>query len=156
MTAVTVPPELLEEMRRHARACYPEECCGFLFSSIDLAQQTPRPIRSIALTPNEQIGERHRRFVISADQLRAAERAAADRGEVVSGFFHSHPDHPARPSRFDQEHAWPWYTYLILSVRPGETTPEAGAFEIDAEAGELVAVPLVPAGTPAAAIGEEN
>lgn len=156
MTAVTVPPELLEEMRHHARASYPEECCGFLFSLIDRAQETPRPIRSIALAPNEQIGARHRRFVISADRLRAAERAAAERGEVVSGFFHSHPDHPARPSGFDQEHAWPWYSYLILSVGPGGTTPEVGAFEIDPEAGEFVAVSLVSAGTPVAAVGEER
>jgi proteasome lid subunit RPN8/RPN11 len=38
----------------------------------------------------------------------------------VLGFFHSHPDHPARPSAFDLEHAWPYYSYLIVSVVDGK------------------------------------
>jgi len=37
----------------------------------------------------------------------------------VVGFFHSHPDHPASPSAFDLEHAWPYYSYLIVSVGRG-------------------------------------
>ena len=32
------------------------------------------------------------------------------------GIFHSHPDHPALPSAFDLEHAWPYYSYVIVSV----------------------------------------
>jgi proteasome lid subunit RPN8/RPN11 len=51
--------------------------------------------------------------------VRAAERAAAAAGLEIIGFFHSHPDHPARPSAFDREHAWPWYAYLIVSVEDG-------------------------------------
>ena len=38
---------------------------------------------------------------------------------AVVGFYHSHPDHPARPSDYDHRHAWPWYSYLILEVRAG-------------------------------------
>ena len=46
------------------------------------------------------------------------------------GFYHSHPDHPALPSPFDEEHAWPWYSYLVLAVDHG--TPGAlGGFELD-------------------------
>ena len=36
------------------------------------------------------------------------------------GWYHSHPDAPARPSEFDREHAWPWYSYIIVSVQKGE------------------------------------
>ena len=47
----------------------------------------------------------------------AAEKAASARGLDVIGWYHSHPDHPARPSEYDREHAWPWYSYMIVSVR---------------------------------------
>jgi proteasome lid subunit RPN8/RPN11 len=51
---------------------------------------------------------------------------------VVSGFYHSHPDHPALPSAFDTEHAWPWYTYVVVSV-DAHGVRGVGAFELDAE-----------------------
>ena len=38
----------------------------------------------------------------------------------VLGFYHSHPDHPAIPSTYDLEHAWPFYSYLIVSVEKGK------------------------------------
>ena len=36
------------------------------------------------------------------------------------GWYHSHPDHPARPSQYDCDHAWPWYSYVIVSVANGK------------------------------------
>jgi len=47
------------------------------------------------------------------------EHAATERGLDLLGWYHSHPDHPARPSEFDREHAWPWYSYVIVSVEAG-------------------------------------
>ena len=75
------------------------------------------------------------------------ERRLEGTGQLVAGFYHSHPDHPARPSAFDEEHAWPWYTYLVLSVT-ADATPALGAFELDADTGRFHEVPLeiVPAG----------
>ena len=35
---------------------------------------------------------------------------------MVLGFYHSHPDHPARPSEYDRINAWPFYSYLIVSI----------------------------------------
>jgi proteasome lid subunit RPN8/RPN11 len=69
---------------------------------------------------NARTEERARRYVIDADVLRRVEREATDNGLDVIGFYHSHPDHPAVPSTFDREHSWPWYTYIILSVRSGD------------------------------------
>ncbi len=61
------------------------------------------------------------RFSITPEDFRAAERVAVESGIDVLGWYHSHPDHPARPhaSEFDREHAWPWYSYVIVSVHGG-------------------------------------
>jgi proteasome lid subunit RPN8/RPN11 len=42
-----------------------------------------------------------------------------EEGQEIVGYYHSHPDHPARPSAFDAEHAWPWYSYLIVRIDRG-------------------------------------
>ena len=44
----------------------------------------------------------------------------SQQGLELIGWYHSHPDHPARPSEFDREHAWPWYSYVIVSVAAGQ------------------------------------
>ena len=59
------------------------------------------------------------RFSVTADDFRAAERAAAAQGLELIGWYHSHPDAPARPSEFDRAHAWPWYSYVIVAVASG-------------------------------------
>ena len=48
------------------------------------------------------------------------ERYAATKELDVIGFYHSHPDHPAEPSEFDLDHAWPNLSYLIISVQQGQ------------------------------------
>src|SRR4029079_19479040 len=37
------------------------------------------------------------------------------------GFYHSHPDHPARPSQYDLDHAWPTFAYIIVAVAQGKS-----------------------------------
>ena len=46
--------------------------------------------------------------------------ARATEGGDLLGFYHSHPDHPARPSQYDLDHAWPFFSYIIVSVQKGE------------------------------------
>ena len=48
------------------------------------------------------------------------EKDARARKLDVVGYYHSHPDHPARPSHYDREHAWPWYSYVIIKVESGQ------------------------------------
>ena len=62
------------------------------------------------------------RYLISPRDLLEAEKAARALGLDIVGVYHSHPDHPARPSEFDREHAFPWYSYIIVSVRGGEAS----------------------------------
>jgi proteasome lid subunit RPN8/RPN11 len=142
MRSLELPDALLEEIREHAREAYPDECCGFLLAPPDPAESDrPRSIVAVQRAPNQFEGERRRRFVIRPDELRAAERATEGTNRVVAGFYHSHPDHPARPSTFDQEHAWPWYSYLVVAVTRTET-PAIGAFELDADSRTFREVPL--------------
>jgi proteasome lid subunit RPN8/RPN11 len=142
--AVVVPDGLLDAMRAHARATYPDECCGFLIAEPDPAdERSPRTVVAVQHAANDFEGERRRRFVIRPEELRQAERAVERSGQIVGGFYHSHPDHPARPSQFDQEHAWPWYSYLVLAVTK-TTVPAVGAFELDADSNAFQEVPLLP------------
>ncbi len=132
MKGLVLPAELVHTLRRHGETAYPEECCGFLLSpTAEPADAVERAVVAIEPAPNVSDGERRRRFVIAPSELRGAEERAARAGRAVGGFYHSHPDHPARPSEFDQDHAWPWYAYVVVSVRGDGVPGDVGAFELD-------------------------
>lgn len=141
MTAVRIPASWIDAMERHARATYPDECCGFLIASEAVTPEGTRVIEAVEPAPNEFEGERRRRFVIRPDELRTLERRLERTGRAVVGFYHSHPDHPVSPSSFDEQHAWPWYTYLVLSVTASAVSA-IGAFELDGDSGRFHEVPL--------------
>lgn len=142
MKGVALSAGQIAAMRRAADDAYPEECCGFLFAAADGGDAPVRRIVEVVPAPNRSSRERNRRFVILPEELRDAERHADRVGAVVGGFYHSHPDHPARPSVFDQEHAWPWYAYLILASGSGGRLSPPGAFELDPERREFREIAL--------------
>jgi proteasome lid subunit RPN8/RPN11 len=126
--------EIADKIREHGARTYPNECCGAL-----LGRETAEPGTAsvggisictrevLALFPlvNRRDDSPHNRFSVTADDVRAADKAARERGLDLVGWYHSHPDHPACPSQYDREHAWPWYSYIIVSVangRPQEMT----------------------------------
>ncbi len=138
---VVFPPTVVRDIRRHGEATYPEECCGFLIGPNGGA--TPGPERRVRRTiPAENRNEslRSRRFEIPPEELRQVERGLEGTDEAVLGFYHSHPDHPAVPSQFDQDHAWPWYTYVVLAVVGGRSG-DFGAFELDPDERRFSPVP---------------
>jgi len=106
-----------EIVHSHLCRAYPEEGCGVLLGR-DL--EGDREVEGVIGFDNVREDSRHNRYLISPEQFLAAEREARARGLDVIGFFHSHPDHPSRPSAFDLEHAWPFYSYLIVSVERGQ------------------------------------
>jgi len=122
-----------EAIKRHAESDYPAECCGILLG--DAAEQSKAitevvPITNLRLDPvraQEVIpladpsreSERNRFLIDPREQLRV-EKDARARGVTVVGYYHSHPDHPACPSIYDRDHAWPWYSYVIVSVELGK------------------------------------
>jgi len=105
--------------RIHAHLCdaYPDEGCGVL---IGREQGGVREIERVIVSENRREESRHNRYLIAPEQFLAADREARAAGLDVLGFFHSHPDHPARPSAFDLEHAWPYYSYMIVSLERGK------------------------------------
>jgi proteasome lid subunit RPN8/RPN11 len=122
--------ETAQKIRQHGAATYPHECCGALLGRDDdgadatttLGGVQP-PVREIlALFPlvNRRDDSPHNRFSVTAEDVRDAEKAAREKNLELVGWYHSHPDHPARPSQYDREHAWPWYSYVIVSVAKGK------------------------------------
>lgn len=105
-----------EQIYAHLSRAYPEEGCGVLVGRDDGALRT---VERVVAFGNQREDSRGNRYLITPEQILVAEREARDDGLDVLGFFHSHPDHPALPSAFDLEHAWPYYTYLIVSVERG-------------------------------------
>lgn len=102
-------------IRAHGRETFPHECCGALLGR-DGSVQATHPLPN---TTNE--GPR-RRFLVRPDDYRGAEKRAREAGLDLLGFYHSHPDHPARPSQYDLDHAWPSFSYVIVSIVAGEDT----------------------------------
>ncbi len=112
MRALRLSAELAEQVYRHAAAAYPHECCGALLGRDG---EGAREVAALLPLPNRREDSPRNRFVLFAEDVREAERAAQQRGLELLGWYHSHPDHPARPSEYDREHAWPWYSYVIVS-----------------------------------------
>lgn len=137
---ILLSPGLLDQIRRHAESTYPEECCGFLVAEESDPASGIRQILRAAPMENRMEGERRRRFVIPPEELQRFERGLEGTGRAVVGFYHSHPDHPEVPSLYDQDHAWPWYTYLVLAVDHGRAG-KLGAFELDPDSRRFAAIP---------------
>jgi proteasome lid subunit RPN8/RPN11 len=110
---------LIEQIRRHATETYPHECCGALIGCV---RDHVKDITDVLPMKNRQTDVKaHSRFLVTAEDHRELEILATKRGLEILGFYHSHPDHPARPSEYDREHALPWYSYAIVSVCDGES-----------------------------------
>lgn len=106
----------LQFIMNHARSTYPEECCGFLLGT----DSDVRMIQRVLSVRNVNQDSRRNRYNIDPLELVRADEEARRSNIILVGIYHSHPDAPAQPSQFDLEHAWPWYTYLVLSVQNGE------------------------------------
>jgi proteasome lid subunit RPN8/RPN11 len=142
-----LPSPLLTRMHAHLEAGYPHEACGILIGDIDVASGR-KTVKDVALVENRWADDaandlRGRsddeslanRFLISPEDMARADRDAGKRGLDIIGFFHSHPDHPSRPSETDRAFAWPVIAFVIVSVRAGQaTTTQSWVLRDDREA----------------------
>ena len=110
--ALQLKSQIDAAIRAHGVETYPNECCGALIGRDGIVTE------ALALPNLTDEGPR-RRFKVTPNDYREAERRAGDAGGELVGFYHSHPDHPARPSQYDLDHAWPFFSYVIVSVREG-------------------------------------
>jgi proteasome lid subunit RPN8/RPN11 len=115
-TTLRVPEELVRNIEAHGVETFPYECCGALLGYDD---DSGRKVAALFALSNRRDDSPRNRFEITPEDVLLAERTARDKKLDLIGWYHSHPNAPARPSDFDREHAWPWYSYIIVSIRDG-------------------------------------
>jgi len=113
---LNIPDKLVRRIEAHGVETYPHECCGALLGR---EADGSREIVELLPLPNRHENSPRNRFVLMPEDVRLAEKTAREKRLDLVGWYHSHPDAPARPSEFDREHAWPWYSYIIVSVQAG-------------------------------------
>ena len=118
MIPLELSASLKAQIESEGSTAFPSECCGILIGrDIRDGAKTRRVVER--LMPGQNVfeaDERYHRFSIDPRLQMQAEREAEKSGQAVLGFYHSHPNHPARPSEYDREHAWPFYSYVIVSI----------------------------------------
>ncbi|MGF1523797.1 MAG: M67 family metallopeptidase [Leptolyngbyaceae cyanobacterium] len=124
----------IDVMRQQAVRTYPEECCGLLLGTQDgegkrrcvqeiLPMENTWTVETQALTERDVSSatlNKQNRYWIDPRALMEAQRYGRDRGWIILGIYHSHPDHLAVPSERDRQLAWADYSYPILSVMDGQ------------------------------------
>ncbi len=119
MNAIMLPKSIARQIESEGSAAYPNECCGILIGKeVDGKRRVER------LAPMKNVfdaGEQYHRFSIDPLAQIEAEKSANDAGLMVLGYYHSHPDHPARPSEYDRTHVPPWsfYSHIIVAIEKG-------------------------------------
>ncbi|HEX2250549.1 MAG TPA: M67 family metallopeptidase [Gemmatimonadales bacterium] len=126
-----VPGMVLEEIRQEGERAYPAECCGLLAGRASGQKEVVRLVPMANRRTDDP-----RRYLISPDDLRRATAVLSSSGLEVLGFYHSHPDHPAAPSAFDVDHAWPWYSYIIVAVNRGRAG-EIASWKLEDDGGSM-------------------
>jgi proteasome lid subunit RPN8/RPN11 len=116
MTLV-LPKEIKTRIHQHGEQAYPEEGAGLLLGETNYGKRQVREL--LILTNVREEGARRNRYQLSPEDYLKGEEMADSMGLEVLGVFHSHPDHPNRPSEFDRQWAWPNFSYLITSVVQG-------------------------------------
>lgn len=130
---LVIPRSLVDTMEAHVTGEYPYEACGLLIGRPD------GRVLEVHRVPNIEALRRHDRYVMDPLAYRRAEQSADERGLRILAVYHSHPDHPARPSETDRQRAWPDFVYIVLRVTT-RGVEEWTAWRLDA-AGQFVPFP---------------
>jgi proteasome lid subunit RPN8/RPN11 len=116
---IYIEKALAQDIKREGEKAYPNECCGVLLG--ETLKDGGKKLKMIEPIGNSrEESEQYHRFLITPQELMKAELKARSLKLDVLGFYHSHPDHPAKPSDYDREHALPFYSYVITQVNKGE------------------------------------
>ena len=125
-----------EAIQAHGAEGYPNEICGIM-----LGPQGDHTVTEVRRARNIIVERSRDRYEIDPlDHIRI-QREADDAGLDIVGYYHSHPDHPARASVFDTERAWAGYVYVIVSIEAGKPV-DANAFVTEADGGPFRSEPL--------------
>lgn len=107
----------LNQIEEIAKRSYPHECCGILVGSV---HGDIKRVDRLAVAKNRRTDRPANRYLIAPEVIQRVEKQVRKTGEEIIGFFHSHPDVSAQPSSYDRDHAWPWYSYVIVSVKKSQ------------------------------------
>jgi proteasome lid subunit RPN8/RPN11 len=126
--ALKISKSAWEQLRRHGEETYPEECCGVMLGEID--GEGSKAVRDVVACWNQRTDSLHNRYGIDPRELVHIQREAREQGRDIVGFYHSHPDHPARWSATDLAEAhWAGCSYVITSVMSGKAA-ETNSFNL--------------------------
>jgi proteasome lid subunit RPN8/RPN11 len=112
--------QLLNQIHQHLESGYPNEACGVMLGAGGAVTEVVSADNERTSAPGTSAESARNRYLIDPLAYLKIERAADKRGLAVLGIYHSHPDVAARPSQFDLDHAWPNFSYLIVSVAKGK------------------------------------
>ena len=120
---IVLSAQQYEQIEQEGVRAYPNECCGVMIGR-DVVQgdgSIRRMVeRLLPLTNSFEKEEQYHRFRLDPLEYIEAEKSAGAEGKLLLGFYHSHPDCPARPSEYDRQYAWPFYSYVIVSILKGQ------------------------------------
>ena len=117
MTSFYITQKIVNNFISHGEKDYPYECCGFILGKFKGDESF---VVEYLPASNVKEGNRKRRFLIDPLAYQKAEDEADELELSVISIVHSHPDHPDKPSDFDRDHAWPGFSYIIISVQNGK------------------------------------
>jgi proteasome lid subunit RPN8/RPN11 len=114
--ALRLRSDLAARIQAHGMQTYPHECCGAILGR---DAEGSREVLDLLPLANRRDDSPRNRFEVTPEDVQLAEKTAREKKIELIGWYHSHPDASAQPSEFDREHAWPWYSYIIVSVKAG-------------------------------------
>ncbi len=125
---IYIDNNLFQQMIDHAKGTYPFECCGLLVGKYKNDKE--KDILKIYGVENRNKDRANDRYEIDPGDFYRVDKEASSKGMDILGVYHSHPDHPDRPSDVDREIASATYSYIIFSVNKGEdVTAKSWMFE---------------------------
>ena len=116
MNEIVLKQDIIDSFLKHGEKDYPFECCGFILGNFVGDNSVAKEYIAV---PNTKEENKERRFLIDPAEYQNAEDVADEKGLSIISIVHSHPDHPHIPSDFDRDHAWPGFSYIIMSVAKG-------------------------------------
>ena len=131
----------LNEIQLHGKEAYPEECCGAMLGKVNSNNEkvTEKIFRIENNWENVSgtIETKNRRFAITAEDYKKLELEAKNLNLTLLGFYHTHPDHPAEPSGTDLSYAWPFFSYIIQSIK-NRNADVINSFELDLDTNQFI------------------
>ena len=109
---------VMEKILEHVRQTYPHECCGLMVGNGSLSKE----VIDYRIIPNINHDRAHDRYIMDPKVFNQIDGELREKKLEILGIYHSHPDHPSRPSEFDREHAWPIYSYVVIACEKGVKT----------------------------------